>query len=186
MENRRILCFFTVLAMLLLFSSAVCAAPLKVAIIPLVNSTAETRDFVMVSVQKKYDAKFKNDNYILVPDTSIAEALTQSGYDPKMMELVEKDALTNVAKLTGADAVIAMEIVQINNRRTASFFSTSAKSEVKLKFRTYETATNKYSSFQSLGLGVNKAVLVGVGGMGGAIVEGLEKAMDDGFAKFSF
>jgi hypothetical protein len=186
LKNRRNLLYFFVVAMLFLFTSSVHAAPLKVAIVPCVNSTSETRDFVMAAVQKKFEAKFKIDNYIIIPETSVAEALAKSGYDPKMMELVEKDTLINVAKLTGADAVVAMEIVQFSNHRSSSMFSTSAKSEVKLKFRTYETAVNKYSSFQAVGLGVNKAVLLGVGGMGGAIVEGLEKAMDDGFAKFSF
>lgn len=162
------------------------AKPMKVAIVPFVNSTTETRDFVMETVKKKFDARFNDKNYVVVPDTSVAEALAKSGYDPKMMELVDKETVVNVAKYTEADAVVAMEIVLINNHRSSSLFSTSAKSEVKLRFRTYETAANKYSSYQSIGLGVNKAVLIGVGGMGGAIVEGMERAMDDGFAKFPF
>lgn len=186
MKTKRIVFCCTLLTMLLVITSVVCAAPLKVAIIPYVNSTTETRDFVMDVVQKKYDAKFNNENYILIPETNVAETLAKNGYDPKMIELADKDTMAEVAKSTGADVVLAMEIVMFNNHRSSSLFSTSAKSEAKLKFRTYETSANKYSSYQTIGLGVNKAVLVGVGGMGGAIVEGLEKAMDDGFSKFSF
>jgi len=184
----------TVFFMVLGFTAMVCAEPvtepiakpIKVAIVPFVNSTTETRDFVMDAVKKKFDTRFNNKDYVVVPDTSVAEALAKSGYDPKMMELVDKETMINVAKDTGADAVVAMEIVLFNNHRSNSLFSTSAKSEVKLRFRTYETAAHKYSSYQSIGLGVNKAVLVGVGGMGGAIVEGIGKAMDEGFSKFSF
>jgi len=186
LKTKRILFGLSVFTMLLLFTAGVYAEPLKVAIIPFVNTTTETRDFAMEAIQKKFDAKFTNGSYTLIPNTSVAEILAKSGYDPKMMELADKETMINVAKSTGADAVVAMEIVQINNHRSSSLFSTSAKSEVKLRFRTYENATNKYSSYQTVGLGVNKAVLVGVGGMGGAIVEGLEKAIDDGFSKFSF
>jgi hypothetical protein len=171
---------------ILLPISAYAAEPLKVAIIPYVNSTAEHRPFASDTINKKYSARFQEAKYSLIPTQQVAEALAKTGYDPKMLELPDKETLTSVAKATNADVVIAMELVSISNRRSTGLFSTSAKSEVKLKFRTYETASGKYGGFQALGLGVNKAVLIGMGGMAGSIVEGIEKAMDEGFNNFSF
>lgn len=98
---------------------------------------------MMDVVKKKFDARFNDKKYFVIPQTGVTEALAKYGYDPKMMELADKETMIDVAKSTQADVVVAMEIVMFNNHRSSSMFSTSAKSEVKLKFRTYESSTNK-------------------------------------------
>lgn len=69
------------------------------------------------------------------------------------MELPDKELLVKFAQETNADYVIAMEIVHFINSRHASFFSTSAKSEVKLRFKVYAKSTNNVTTFQTTGKG---------------------------------
>jgi TPP-dependent trihydroxycyclohexane-1,2-dione (THcHDO) dehydratase len=165
----------------------------KVAIVPFVNSTTETREIVATTVSDKFNEKFNNENYVIVPEAEVTAALATAGYDPKNLELADKSVLASVARQTGADVVIAMDIESFKNWRSYGLWwfvytSSTAKSDVKLQFHTYNADNGRYASFESVALGKNAAYFYPIfnSGMSRAIADGVSQAMDAGFANFSF
>lgn len=155
----------------------------QVLIVPFINSTEEKKDYIGETVQEKFMQQFANEKFQTVPADKVQEILTANQYDPSNMELPENSLLEKLAREADADYVIAMEIVHFMNSRHASFFSTSAKSEVKLRYKVYAKATNKTTAFQVTGKGNNKVTSIGVPGIGTAMKRGIMEAMDEAFLK---
>jgi predicted nucleic acid-binding protein len=176
---------------LLLTMSIVGAAPnpeaeslqKQVVIIPFINSTEETKDYIAETVKTKFTEQFSNVKYQTVSQETVQASLVANKFDASNMELPEKDLMIKLANETNADYVVSMEIVQFINSRHASFFSTSAKSEVKLRYKVYSKSTNQVTTFQTVGKGNNKVTSIGVPGIGEAMRRGLTEAMDEGFIK---
>ncbi|CVK20900.1 hypothetical protein [Sporomusa sphaeroides] len=76
-----------------------------------------------------------------------------------------------------------MEILHFINSRHVTFFSTSTKSEVKLRYKVFSKANDKVTTFQVLGKGNNKVTSIGVPGIGTAMKRGIDEAMDEAFVK---
>jgi NADH dehydrogenase/NADH:ubiquinone oxidoreductase subunit G len=193
MKTTRISLLIAFMLSTVFLTSAFAAAPQKVAIVPFVNSTTESRDFVATTVSDKFNEKFNNENYVVIPEAEVTAALANSGYDPKNLELADKSVLASVARQTGADVVVAMDIESLKNWRSYGLFffvytSSTAKSDVKLQFHTYTADNGRYTSFESVALGKNAAYFFPImrSGMSRAISDGVSQAMDAGFAKFSF
>ena len=182
---------FIMLLCLLLTMSIVGAAPnpeevssqKQVVIIPFINSTEETKDYIGKTVEAKFAEQFSNAKYQTAAQETVNASLSANKFDASNLELPEKDLMIKVANETNADYVIAMEIVQFINSRHASYFSTSAKSEVKLRYKVYSKATNQVTTFQTVGKGNNKVTSIGIPGIGEAMRRGLVEAMDEGFIK---
>lgn len=155
----------------------------QVLIVPFINSTEEKKDYIGETVREKFMQQFSNEKFQTVPADKVQGVLTASQYDPSNMELPESDLMEKLAREADADYVIAMEIVHFMNSRHASFFSTSAKSEVKLRYKVYSKANNKTTSFQVTGKGNNKVTSIGVPGIGTAMKRGIMEAMDEAFLK---
>lgn len=155
----------------------------QVLIIPFINSTEETKDYIGETVNEKFMQQFANEKYQTISAEKMQAALAAIQYDPSNKELPESNVMEKLARDTDADYVIAMEIVHFMNSRHASFFSTSAKSEVKLRYKVYSKAANKTTSFQVTGKGNNKVTSIGVPGIGTAMKRGIMEAMDEAFIK---
>lgn len=184
------LSLFVVLCLLLTMGVAGAAASpetsslsKQVLIVPFINSTEEKKDYIGETVQEKFMQQFSNEKFQTVPAAKVQSVLTASQYDPSNMELPESDLMEKLAREADADYVVAMEIVHFMNSRHASFFSTSAKSEVKLRYKVYSKATNKTTAFQVTGKGNNKVTSIGVPGIGTAMKRGIMEAMDEAFLK---
>lgn len=155
----------------------------QVLILPHLNSTAETKDYIGETVQEKFTQQFANEKYQTVPAEKVQSILSANQYDPSNLELPDNELMRRLAQETGADYVIAMEIVHFMNSRHASFFSTSAKSEVKLRYKVYSKGADKITAFQTTGKGNNKVTSIGVPGIGTAMKRGITEAMDEALVK---
>jgi len=155
----------------------------QVLIIPFINSTEETKDYIGETVNEKFMQQFANEKYQTISAEKMQAALTANQYDPSNKELPESNVMEKLAREADVDYVIAMEIVHFMNSRHASFFSTSAKSEVKLRYKVYSKAANKTIAFQVTGKGNNKVTSIGVPGIGTAMKRGIMEAMDEAFIK---
>lgn len=155
----------------------------QVVIVPFINSTEETKDYIDETVQAKFTEQFSNTMYQTIPAEKVQPLLTAYQFDASNKELPDNELMSKLAQETNADYVIAMEVVHFINSRHASFFSTSAKSEVKLRYKVYSKATNKVIAFQTAGKGNNKVTSIGVPGIGTAMKRGLDQAMDEGYIK---
>lgn len=155
----------------------------QVLIIPFINSTEETKDYIGETVNEKFMQQFANEKYQTISAEKMQAALTANQYDPSNKELPESNVMEKLAREADVDYVIAMEIVHFMNSRHASFFSTSAKSEVKLRYKVYSKAANKTTAFQVTGKGNNKVTSIGVPGIGTAMKRGIMEAMDEAFIK---
>jgi len=154
-----------------------------VAIIPYLNTTEETKDFVSDVVQAKYAEEFTTKSFNIVAAVDVQKALHTAGYDVSNMELPEKDVFAAVAKETKADYVIAMEITNLISTRHMSFFSTKVETKAKLKYKFYNTSQDKLTAFQTTGDSENVATLVGNVGYKAPITAALNKAMNSGYDK---
>ncbi len=155
----------------------------QVLILPHINSTEETKDYIGETVKEKFTQQFTNENYQIVPAEKVQSILATNQFDPSNKELPENNLMAKLSQETGADYVVAMEIVHFMNSRHVSFFSTSAKSEVKLRYKIYAKDSDKVTTFQTTGKGNNKVTSIGVPGIGTAMKRGITEAMDEAFAK---
>ena len=155
----------------------------KVVIIPFINSTEETKEYIGQTINEKIKEQFSGDKYEIISDAIVQPILVVNGYDATNNELADNTLMMNLAKETDADYVIAMEILHFINSRHASFFSTSAKSEVKLRYKVFSKSNNKVTTFQVVGKGNNKVTSIGVPGIGTAMKRGIDEAMNEAFVK---
>ena len=173
---------------LLLTMSVVAAAPAQdsvkqVVIVPYINSTEEEKDYIGQTINEKFKEQFSNAKYQTIAESVVQPILAANSFDVTNKELPEADLMMKLAKETDADYVIAMEVLHFINSRHASYFSTSAKSEVKLRYKIYSKATNKVTALQATGKGNNKVTSIGVPGIGTAMKRGIIQAMDEAFLK---
>lgn len=176
---------------ILLTMSVVAAAPdletkssqKQVFIVPYVNSTEESKDYVGQTIDEKFKEQFSNEKYQIVSAEIVHPLLAANNFDVSNKELPENEVIMKFAKETDADYVVAMEVIHFINSRHASYFSTSAKSEVKLRYKVYSKATNRITALQVTGKGNNKVTSIGVPGIGTAMKRGLTQAMDEAFVK---
>ncbi|QDR82612.1 hypothetical protein [Sporomusa termitida] len=164
-------------------SPATEASVKQVLILPHINSTEETKEYIGETVQENFTQQFANEKYQTVPADKVQSILSADQYDPSNLELPDNELMRKLAQATGADYVIAMEIVHFMNSRHASFFSTSAKSEVKIRYKVYSKGADKITTFQTTGKGNNKVTSIGVPGIGTAMKRGITEAMEAAFVK---
>lgn len=154
----------------------------NLAIVPYINSTEETKDYIKEVIDNKYSEQYTNKNFKIIPLVDLQKALNNSGYDTSNKELPDKDILSSVAKQTNANYVIAMEISQLNTTRHMSFFQSKVVTKAKLHYKLYNAEKDKVVSFQVTGLSENKTVFGDVG-YRDPITKALNQAMDDANVK---
>jgi hypothetical protein len=188
--KKRSISFIIFLCLLFIVSIAGAASdakvensPKEVVIVPFINSTEETKDYIAETIQGKYQEQFSNDKYQTVAADKVKAILETNQFDTTNMELPDNELMIKLSQETNADYVIALEVVHFINSRHASFFSTSAKSEVKLRYKVYSKSSNKTTTFQTSGKGNNKVTSIGIPGIGTAMQRGIVQAMDEAFLK---
>lgn len=154
-----------------------------IAIIPYLNTTEETKDYVKNIVESNFSTEFPAEKFNVVPTVDVQKTLNASGYDVTNMELPEKDIMSAVAKATNADYVIAMEISQLISTRHMAFFSTKVETKAKLKYKFYNASQDKLTSFQTTGDFENTATLIGDVGYKEPITKSINKAMTNAYNK---
>ncbi|CUH95582.1 putative secreted protein [Propionispora sp. 2/2-37] len=187
----RKLSLFTILSILCLFLISIgtvfAEEPVKtpfskpdyrIAIIPYINSSEETKGYIKETIDNKYSEQYSNDKFKMIPIVDVQKALNVAGYDASNMELPDKEVLSTVAKETNADYVIAMEISQLITTRHISFFQSKVVTKSKLRYKFYNVEQDKVISFQTTGLSENKTVFGDVG-YKDPITKALSQAMDE-------
>nr|WP_092070496.1 hypothetical protein [Dendrosporobacter quercicolus]NSL48271.1 hypothetical protein [Dendrosporobacter quercicolus DSM 1736]SDM11341.1 hypothetical protein SAMN04488502_102205 [Dendrosporobacter quercicolus] len=154
----------------------------KVAIVPYINSTEETKGYIQEVIDSKYTEQYSNKDFQMIPLVDIQKALNSAGYDASNLELPDKDTLTTVAKETNADYVIAMEISQLITTRHMSFFQSKVVTKAKLRYKFLNAGQEKVTTFQVTGVSENKTVFGDVG-YKDPITKALNQAMDDANVK---
>ena len=154
----------------------------KMAVLPYINSSEETKDYVGETVAKKYTDYFGSVGYAVIPTDDSAKALSQTGYKAEDETLPDKDQMRAVADATGADYVVAMEISEIHASRHESFFQIKVSVKTKLAYAIYAVKTDKLYAFKSTSANDNKSVMGGVG-YKSPIVNALNDAMEKANAK---
>lgn len=149
----------------------------KMAIIPYINSTEETKGYVQEIIDSKYTEQYSNKMFEIISPIEVAKALNSAGFDVSNKELPEKDVLASVAKATNADYVIAMEVSQLITTRHLSFFQSKVVTKAKLRYKFYNAVQDKVISFQVTGESENKTVFGDVG-YKDPITKALNQAMD--------
>lgn len=168
------------------FTPSIVSEPTKtstIAIIPYINTTEETKDYVKDIIESNFSTEFPAEKFNVVPTVDVQKALNTSGYDATNMELPEKDVMSAVAKATNADYVIAMELSQLISTRHMAFFSTKVETKAKLKYKFYNTSQDKLTPFQTTGNFENTATLIGDVGYKEPITKAINKAMTDAYNK---
>lgn len=169
------------------FPQRVAAEPIRVAVVPYINSSGENRSVVDETISSKLEAYFQTGNYILVPASEVANFLASSGYDTTPMLLPEKEVLAALADATGANAVLAMDFARIQVNRRYSWFNAYTTGSVSIYVKALSIPTSNFVSLRiekqerlkasRFGPGIREKVALGAG---------IESAMDEMFAKLPF
>lgn len=185
----------TKLLLLLLFAAGIMlgspqhasAGPIRVAVVPYINSSGENRAVVDETITSKIDAYFLSGNYVMVPPSEVAAFLARNGYDATPMLLPEKEVLAALAAATGADAVLAMDFARIQVNRRYSWLHAYTTGSVSIYVKALSLPANNFVSLRiensarlkasRFGPGVREKVAIGAG---------IEAAMDEMFAKLPF
>lgn len=183
---KKILLIMTMLIACL--SSMAAAAPAdgnsqKIAVVPYIDNSEQNKDYIKTTVDEYYTNYWATQGYVLVDPVTVQQALDNAGFDASNKIAPEKDIMADVAKATGADFVIAMEIENINASRHVSMFSTKVRVSTKIRYNFYSATKNRMTPFQTTGECNNKAVMVGDVGYKAPIVKALHQAMDAGNLK---
>jgi hypothetical protein len=163
------------------------AEPVRVAIVPYINSSGETRSVVDATISSKLEAYFQSGKYAMVPQGEVAEFLAKNGYDSAQMLLPEKDVLLALASATDADAVLALDFTRIQASRRYSWFYAYTIGSVSIYAKALSVADNN-----SVSLRVEKQEKLRASRFGPGVKErtaigaGIEAAMDELFAKLPF
>jgi hypothetical protein len=163
------------------------AEPVRVAVVPYINSSGENRAVVDATISSKLDGYFQSGRYERVPPGEVADFLARSGYDSTLMLLPEKEVLLALANATGADAVVAMDFARIQASRRYSWFYAYTIGSVSIYAKALSVADNNFVSLRieqkeklrasRFGPGVSERVAIGAG---------IEAGMDEMFAKLPF
>lgn len=136
----------------------------KIAIVPYLDTSEQDKDYVPGIIDANYTNYFSTIKGItVVPQSEVKKALDNYGYDVSNMVLPDKDAMSEVAKATNADYVVAAEIVQMDAIRHMSFFQAKISVNAKMKYHFYNAKTNIMTPFQTTGSSDNATVFGGVG-----------------------
>jgi len=154
----------------------------KLAIVPYINSTEETKGYIQEIIDSKYTEQYSSKNFQLIPLVEVQTALNNAGYDVSNKELPDKDVLASVAKKTNADYVIAMEISQLITTKHMSMFQLKVVTKAKLHYKLYNIEQDKVISFQTTGISENKTVFGDVG-YKDPITKALTQAMEEANVK---
>lgn len=154
----------------------------KIAIVPYIDNSEQKKDYIAETVHANYDDAFAANGFDIVPELDTAQALENAGFDADNAIVPDKDVLSDIAKATGADYVVAMEIDDIDVSRHMSMFQTKVRAVARLRYNFYMTAKDRVYAFQTTGEYNNKAVFGDVG-FKGAIQPALEQAMSRANAK---
>ncbi len=149
----------------------------KLAVLSYINTSEEKTGYVADAVNSGYTNYFQKLDYTILPSKDAQDALAKTGYSTENEALPDKDQLAAVARATGADFVIAMEISELHASRHISVFQEKVTAKCKLNYAIYSVQTDKVYSFKATGNDDNKTVFGGVG-YKTPIVKSLNAAMD--------
>ena len=178
----------TVLAVLVLSGlPSAAAAPVRVAVVPYINSSGENRPVVDATITSKLEGYFHSGYYEQVPPGEVADFLWRSGYDLPLRLLPEKEVLQALAGATGADAVLAMDFTRIQASRRSSWFYAYTIGSVSIYVKALSAVDNNFVSLRierqeklrasRFGPGVSERVAIGAG---------IEAGMDEMFSRLPF
>ncbi len=152
----------------------------KIAVVPYLNTSEETKGYVADTVDEWYTNYFVKEGMVVLPKEQTEDALSKAGYVVDDQMLPDKDMMAAVAQSTGADYVVALEIANLKSTRHMSYFSSKVSTTAKLKYHFYNTATGKMVAFQTTAANNNKAVMVGMRSYKGSITAALQEALEKG------
>ncbi|MDU4961203.1 MAG: hypothetical protein E6X17_11155 [Sporomusaceae bacterium] len=163
------------------------AAPLRVAVVPYINSSGETRNVVDATVSSKLEGYFHSGYYEQVPPGEVADFLWRSGYGLPLRLLPEKELLQSLAAATGADAVLAFDFTRIQAWRRSSWFYAYTIGGVSMYVKALSVADNNFITLRiereeklrasRFGPGVSERVALGAA---------IEAGMDEMFSRLPF
>lgn len=136
----------------------------KLVVVPYLDSSEQDKDYVGGMLDDGYTNYFATLRGVsVVPMTETLAALKAAGYDKSDMTLPEKDVMAAVAKATGADYVIAMELSNLSAIRHESFFQYKITVNVKLEYHFYGAAQDRMIAFKTTGSNDNATIFGDVG-----------------------
>lgn len=163
------------------------AEPVRVAVVPYINSSGEARSVVDNTITSKLEAYFQSGNYVMVPANEVADFLARSGYDATPMLLPEREVLEALANATGASAVLAMDFARIQVNRRYSLFQSYTTGSVSIYVKALSVPAGNFVSLRIENKARLTASRFGPGAREKtAIAAGIEAAMDDMFSKLPF
>ena len=121
----------------------------KMAIVPYIDNSEQNKGYIAETVRANYNDAFVANGFDIVPELDTTQALENAGYDVDNAIVPDKDVLADIAKATGADYVVAMEIDDIDASRHVSFFQTKVRAVARLRYSFYMTAKNRVYTFQT-------------------------------------
>lgn len=186
--STKLLLFVIVLACAVLGQSQLAAAgPIRVAVVPYINSSGENRTFVDATISSKLEAYFQSKCYVMVPAGEVADFLAKSGYDATPMLLPEKESLLALANATNADAVLAIDFARIQAKRQHSWFYSYTIGQASIYAKALSVSDQNFVSLRiekreklrasRFGPGIKERIAIGAG---------IEAAMDEMFARLPF
>lgn len=177
---------FALLFVLCCFAGVAAAAEVaelpsgKIAVVPYIDLSEQNKGYVKDTVDEKYTNYFGKAGFEVIPAGETARALQEAGYKTEDQMLPDKDTMAEIARATGADYVVALELTNINSSRHESYFSTKVTTTVKMRYNFYKAETQKMVPFQTSAVNNNKAVMVGMRSFKSSIVDALTEAMKKG------
>lgn len=152
----------------------------KIAVVPYLNTSEETKGYVTDTVKEGYTDYFAKEGMTVLSKEQTEAALIKAGYVVADQMLPDKDMMENVAKSTGADYVVALEVADLKSTRHMAYFSNKVSTTAKLKYHFYNAATGKMVAFQTTAANNNKAVMVGMRSYKGSITAALQETLEKG------
>lgn len=157
----------------------------KIAVLPYLDTSEQDKDYVPAIIDEGYTTYFSSlPGVMVVPAADTQAALKAAGYDTSDMVLPGKETMAAVAKATGADYVVAMELSSLNAIRHESFFQYKISVNVKLEYHFYSAKKDTMMPFKTTGAKDNATVLGNVG-FKAPIKASLQQAMQKANDKIS-
>lgn len=161
---KKLLAVIMMLAMLAVSAVAMAAeAKPSIAVIPYINTSAEKKDYIPKTLDEGYTNYFAANGYTVVDAAKVQVALKDSGYTVEDEELPEQYNMAQVAKATGADYVVAMEVAELHASRHMSLFQSKVSAKGKLAYRIYSVKADRVYSFKTSADDDNKTIIGDVG-----------------------
>lgn len=155
----------------------------RIAVAPYIDTSAFDKGYVKSTVKDGYTRYFEKAGMETVPEKETARALSAYGYDPGDLMLPEREVMDSVARATGADYVVAMEVESIDSAKHEAVFQFKITANVKLKYHFYSAKTRKFTAFQVTGVNHNKTMIGRNVSTKTPVVKALKEAMEKADAK---